>query len=170
MVDIKLEILRLHHDVLLAGHPGTKKTLALISRTYTWPQMRGFIQDYVSSCDTCARVKSSRHKPYGLLQSLPIPPTPWSSVSMDFIVGLPASRKFTGIMVVVDRLTKMAHFMPITENNDAPTTATLFLKEIVRVHGLPTDIVSDRGSVFLSKFWKSLLSAMHIKQNLSTAH
>src|SRR4029077_11889386 len=104
--DLRLRILRYKHDHPLSGHFGRNCTLELISREYTWPCIRTFIKDYVSSCTTCARAKVPRHKPFGLLKQLPVPERPWNSISMDFIEQLPASSGFTSILVIMDHLSK----------------------------------------------------------------
>lgn len=167
--DIKRDILAHCHDDPLAGHFGINKTFELVHRTYHWAGLRQYVKRFVSTCLTCQRNKAVQHKPYGLLRPLPVPETPWSSISMDFIVQLPQSNGFTAILVVVDRLTKMAHFIPTVDEVDATTTASLFLNRIVSAHGLPDDIVTDRGSVFTSSFTKTFLEALGIMQNLSTA-
>ena len=169
VVDIKRDILSACHDSPTSGHFGIKKTFELVNRTYTWPGLRQFIKKFVVSCDTCQRNKSVQHKPFGLLQSLPVPESPWSSISMDFIVQLPASDGFTSIFVVVDRMTKMAHFIPTTDNIDADGTVSLFMARIVSLHGLPDNIVSDRGVTFTAQFTQAYMKALGVKQNLSTA-
>ena len=132
--------------------------------------MRAFVNTYVQGCETCTRNKTPRHQPYGLLQPLPIPDIPWQSISMDSIVKLPLSKGFNSILVVVDRLTKMAHFIPYQERGfDAPNLATVFQQHIFRLHGIPKDIISDRGPVFNSKFWRAFTSGLGIKCNFSTA-
>ena len=166
---IKLKILHDHHDSPTAGHYGQAKTYELISRNYFWPQMRSFINEYISTCDQCKRCKASRHKPFGYLQSLPVAKGPWKSISMDFIVSLPESNKFTAILVIVDRFTKMSHFIPTTNEVNATTTAQLFFDHIYKYHGLPTDIISDCGTVFTSKFWSTLMGLINVKTNLSTS-
>ena len=102
--------------------------MELISRDFWWPQMWKTIKDFVLSCDICSRSKNPRHRPYGLLQPLPIPKRPWSSISMDFIVDLPPSNSYDSILVVVDRLTKMAHFVPCKKTASSEDTARLFLR------------------------------------------
>ncbi|KAG1139241.1 hypothetical protein G6F37_009552 [Rhizopus arrhizus] len=102
------------------------------------------------------------------MKHLKIPNMPWTSISMDFIVGLPQSGECNTIWVVVDRLTKMAHFIPCKGNITAKGLVFMFIKHIFRLHGLPEDIVSDRGSLFTSNFRKSLLSLLNIKLNMST--
>lgn len=132
--------------------------------------MRQFVNTYVAGCETCSRNKSTRHKPYGPLQSLPIPNGPWQSVSMDAIVKLPPSNGYDSIMVFVDRFTKQAHFVPYTENGfDSSNLAQMFRQNIMRLHGIPIDLISDRGSIFNSKFWRSFLDGLGVKPNFSTA-
>src|ERR1700753_3778826 len=118
--------------------------------------MRKYIQTYCSSCTECARAKSSRHRPYGLLKPLPIPERPWSSISMDLIEQLPISDSLTAILVIVDRLTKMSLFIPTTNAITAEELARLFVEHVFSKHGVPMDVVSDRGSEFMSHFWRSL--------------
>lgn len=166
---LKLDLLRQHHDLPSAGHQGQAKTCELLSRLYHWPAMRRFVNRYVFNCPVCKRAKPSRQAPQGHLKSLQVAPRPWSSISMDFIVGLPSSSGCNAIWVVVDRLTKMAHFIPCKDNIKAQDLAHLFLTNVFRLHGLPDDIVSDRGAIFTSRFWRSLLDLLEIKPNMSTA-
>ena len=167
---IKLQILQDCHDGRTAGHLGQEKTLELVSRDYIWPGMRRFVKEYVRTCDTCARNKTPRHRRHGQLHPLPIPGGPWKSVSMDFIVELPMSRGYDAIYVCVDRFTKMAHFCPTNSDVTAEGTADLYLRHVFKNHGLPNDIVSDRGPQFISKFTRRLLELCEIKGNRSTAY
>src|SRR5271155_4071218 len=144
--EIKLRILERYHDGKTAGHLGQEKTLDLVTREYTWPRIRAFVNQYIRTCDTCARNKTPRHRRHGQLQPLPIPPGPWKSVSMDFIVELPPSQGYDAIYVCVDRFTKMAHFIPTNSNVTAEQTADLYLRNVFKNHGLPNDVVSDRGT------------------------
>ena len=131
--------------------------------------MKKMVKRFVQSCDVCARSKASRHSPYGLLEPLPVPPRAWSSVSLDFIVDLPVSGGKTCILVFVDRLTKMAHFVGLAAVPSAEETADAFLVCVFRAHGLPDELVSDRGSQFTSRFWSRLTDLLGIQRNLSTA-
>jgi hypothetical protein len=167
--EIKVQILKSCHDSFTAGHLGQAKTLELVTRDYHWPGMRQFINEYIKSCDTCSRNKTPRQTPHGPLHPLPIPPAPWSSVSMDFIVELPLSNGFDAIYVCVDRFTKMAHFCPTTIQVTAEETARLYLRHVFKHHGLPTDIVSDRGTQFTSRLMSALLDLCDVKSNKSTA-
>ena len=166
---IKLQILQSCHDGKVAGHWGQDKTFELVSREYYWPGMRKFINEYVRTCDTCARNKAPRHRRHGQLHPLPIPNGPWQSVSMDYIVELPPSQGYDAIYVCVDRLTKMAHFCPTITKVSAKDTADLYLRYVFKNHGLPKDIVSDRGTQFVSKFTRALLALCDIKGNRSTS-
>ena len=128
------------------------------------------VKDYVTTCDTCSRSKIPRHRPYGLLQPLRIPETPWTSISLDFIVDLPPFKTFDSIFVVVDRLTKMAHFIPCHKTVTGEETTRLFVDNVYRLHGLPNDIISDRGTQFTSKFWQSLFKILGVEIKLSSAY
>ncbi|KAJ1578391.1 hypothetical protein NDA11_005217 [Ustilago hordei] len=168
--DLRLLIVQDRHNSPSVGHPGRRKTLALVRRSFFWPGMSKFVHTFVDSCETCRRIKAARHRPYGHLKSLPVPPHPWSSISMDLIEQLPPSSGFTAILVVVDRLTKMATFVPTTNTLDAPELAKLFLRHVYSKHGLPTSIVSDRGSEFTSHFWRSLSALLGIENHFSSAY
>jgi hypothetical protein len=166
---IKKLILEECHDSPAAGHFGIAKTYELVTRNYYWPTLRKYIKDYVSGCDTCIRNKNHHHKPYGLLSPLPIPDSPWTSVSVDFITQLPPSNTYTSICVFVDRFSKMALFVPTFDQIDAEGTVKLFITHVFSQYGLPNDIVSDRGVVFTSKFTQAMLKKLNVKQKLSTA-
>ena len=167
---LKLRICERYHDHPIAGHQGITRTYGLIQREWQWKGMRAFVQRYVTNCDTCIRNKSQHHLPNGLLQPLPVPDRPWGSVSLDYIVKLPESQGFDSIMVVVDRLTKMAHFVPCLETQTTAEFAKLYFGNIFKLHGLPDDIVSDRGPHFRSEFWKQLTTQCNITRKLSTAY
>jgi hypothetical protein len=125
----------------------------------------------VARCDTCQRTKAEHQKPVGLLQPLPVPKWKWEEIGMDFVTGLPRTQKGNdSIWVIIDRLTKVAHFIPVKTTFGGATLAQLYLKEIVRLHGIPRKIVSDRGTQFTSKFWMSLQQAMGTKLDFSTAY
>ncbi|SOV08288.1 uncharacterized protein UDID_17342 [Ustilago sp. UG-2017a] len=168
--DLRLLIIQDRHNSPSVGHPGRRKTLSLVRRSFFWPGLSKFVHTFVDSCETCRRIKAAWHKPYGHLKSLPVPPHPWSSISMDLIEQLPPSSGFTAILVVVDRLTKMATFVPTTNTLDAPELAKLFLRHVYSKHGLPTSIVSDRGSEFTSHFWRSLSALLGIGNHFSSAY
>ena len=167
---LRLETIRQHHDSPSAGHPGRAITIDLVTRNFSWPGLRRQIREYVTSCDTCQRVKADRHKPYGLLQPLPVPTRPWESVSWDFIVKLPVSKGYDSIWVIICRLSKLSHFIPCRESMDATELADLFVREVFRLHGAPRDVISDRGSTFVSAFFTNFLKRLDITPHASTAY
>ena len=143
--EIRTTLIAKHHEPPQAGHGGTAKTTELISRRYYWPKIREDIKRFIKNCDTCQRTKVVRHARYGLLQSNKAPDRPWKSIAMDFIMDMPKSEGYDTILVVIDRLTKMSHFIPCSKDLEARQFAILFRKEIVRLHGLPHDIITNRG-------------------------
>jgi len=167
---LKARLLKSFHDAPTSGHQGVDRTFEKLQRNYWWPNMKKDVQNYVASCDICCRSKIRRHKPYGLLQPLPIPTKPWEIIGADFIVSLPTSQNCTCVMVVSDHLTKMIHLMPCADVPSADLTARMMLNNIFRYHGFPKLILSDHDSQFFSLFWTSLCSALHAKARLATAH
>ena len=168
---IKQEIYENYHDKITAGHPGAEKTYSAIARNYYWPNMVKQIKDYVRKCIDCQTNKARSQRPFGQLENLPIPKQPWKSISIDYITGLPVSstHKYDAILVVVDRLSKMAHFIPTHKTVTAVETANLFLQNIFRLHGLPKEIISDRDTNFTSIFWTHLMKKLDIERKLTTA-
>ncbi|XP_057543337.1 uncharacterized protein LOC130821563 [Amaranthus tricolor] len=157
------------HGGGLAGHVGIQKTMELLQAHFYWPKMLATVHHVVSRCSTCQRAKMVFHK--GLYKPLPVPERPWEDISMDFIVALPRTQRGKdSIMVVVDRFSKMAHFIPCHKTEDAMKVAKLYFEEVVRFHGVPRTIVSDRDTKFLSHFWKSLWRLMGTKLLFSTSH
>ncbi len=171
---IRLKLISRHHDDPLAGHFGIDKTRELIARKYYWPTLQQDVEAYIKKCDVCLASKAVRHKPYGDLQLLLIPTYRWKDLSTDFITGLLISADWKGnsydsILVIVDRLTKMVYYKPVKVMIDAPSLAEVIIVMIVRHHGVPESSVTDRGSLFTSKFWSSLCYFLGIKGKLSTA-
>ena len=125
--------------------------------------MKRDIARYVAECDVCRRIKGEHQRPAGTLQPLPIPEWKWDKVSMDFITGFPKTQKGNdAIFVVIDRLSKVAHFLPIHESITASQLADLYVSRVVSLHGVPLEINSDRGSLFTSSFWQSFQNAMEL--------
>ncbi|KAL0551924.1 hypothetical protein IC582_011017 [Cucumis melo] len=167
---VKTELLSEAHSSPFSMHPGSTKMYQDLKRVYWWRNMKREVAEFVSRCLVCQQVKAPRKKPAGLLQPLSIPEWKWENVSMDFITGLPRTlRGFTVIWVMVDRLTKSAHFVPGKSTYTASKWAQLYMSEIVRLHGVPVSIVSDRDARFTSKFWKGLQTAMGTRLDFSTA-
>ncbi|OWZ19856.1 Reverse transcriptase-RNase H-integrase [Phytophthora megakarya] len=145
-------------------------TARLVEEHYNWPRMIRDITKYVKGCEVCVRTKSRNEKPPGLLNSHVVPTKRWTHVAMDFIVQLPiTSSGYDSVMVVVDQLTKRAHFVPGKVTDKAQDVAMRYRQDIFRLHGLPNVILSDRDSKFTSLFWKKLCELFKVEQKLTTA-
>ncbi|GJW98248.1 putative reverse transcriptase domain-containing protein [Tanacetum coccineum] len=159
------------HKSKYSIHPGSDKMYQDLKKLYWWPNMKAEIATYVSKCLTCAKVKAEHQKPSGLLQQPEIPEWKWEKITMDFVSGLPRTPSgYDSIWVIVDRLTKSAHFLPIKKTDSIEKLTQLYLKEIVCKHGVPTSIISDRDNLFTSRFWKSLQEVMGTQLDMSTAY
>ena len=171
---LRLELLHTAHDDRLAGHFGFTRTLELLRRKSYWPRMRAYVKDYVASCQACERAKPRRHAPHGLLGAEAPPEGPWEDLTLDFVTDLAPSttlgQTYDSILVVVDRFTKMSHYIPCRKDITAEGLADIFLREILRLHGVPKSIVSDRGPILTSKFWSTLCYYLGIRRGLSTAY
>ncbi|CAA7028462.1 unnamed protein product [Microthlaspi erraticum] len=162
--------LRVIEELHVEGHVGRDRTLQLVSASYYWPTLRRDVERFVERCRACQLAKGQASNA-GLYLPLPIPTQPLTDLSMDFILGLPRTQRGNdSIFVVVDRFSKMAHFIPCKRTTDAVKVAQLFFQEIYRLHGLPTSIVSDRDKRFLSHFWRSLWKMLHTSLDMSTAY
>ncbi|KAB2611825.1 S ribonuclease [Pyrus ussuriensis x Pyrus communis] len=171
VVDLKKEILDEAHISAYAMHPGATKMYHTIRPFYYWPGMKREIAEYVSRCAICQQVKAERKKPFGLLQPLPVPEWKWENITMDFVYKLPRTHNgFDGIWVIVDRLTKSAHFIPVREKYSLSRLAELFISKVVKYHGVPVSIVSDRDPRFTSKFWVAFQEALGTRLLYSTAY
>ncbi|GJX75799.1 putative reverse transcriptase domain-containing protein [Tanacetum coccineum] len=152
-------------------HPGSDKMYQDLKKLYWWPNMKAIIAEYVGKCLTCSRVKAECQKPSGLLVQPEISMWKWERITMDFVTKLPkTSNGHDTIWVIVDRLTKSAHFIPTRATDSMETLTRLYIKEIVSRHGVPISIISDRDSHFTSRFWQSLQSALGTQLDMSTAY
>jgi len=142
---LRAEIIRLHHDTPVGGHGGQWKTVELVTRNFWWPGVTKEVKRYVEGCDTCQRNKNRTEQPAGKLMPNSILEKPWTHISADFITKLPLVQEYDSILVVVDWLTKMVHFIPTTEKTSAEGLARLFRDNVWKLHGLPESIISDRG-------------------------
>ena len=142
-----------------------------LKEKYWWYGLKRDVAEYVALCDTCQRVKAEHQRPEGLLQPMRIPKWKWEEVGMDFIVGLSRTQRgYDSIWVIVDRLTKVAHFIPVKTTYNGPRLAQLYMERIVCLHGVPKKIVSDRGTQFTSHFWQQVHSSLGTKLNFSTSY
>jgi hypothetical protein len=151
--ELHQQILDEAHTTRFSIHPGSNKMYQDLKQRFWWTKMKVEIARYVAKCDTCQRVKAVHLKSAGPLHPLPVPSWKWDDISMDFIVGLPKTSKgFDSIWVIVDRLTKQAHFLPVRTDYPVVHYAKLYVDRVVSLHGIPKTIVSDRGTQFVSKF------------------
>ena len=168
--DLRKVIMNVAHNSLLSIHPGSTKMYHDLKQSYWWTRMKREIAQFVNECDVCRRVKAEHQRPAGLLQPLAIPEWKFDHIEMDFVTGFPKSKRGNdAIFVVIDKLSKVAHFLPIKESITAAQLAELYTSRIVSLHGIPQLISSDRGSIFTSKFWDSFQKAMGTNIHFSTA-
>jgi hypothetical protein len=169
--EVRQQILDEAHLSHYSIHPGSTKMYHDLKQHYWWTKMKIEIARYVARCDTCRRVKAIHMKTAGPLQSLPIPTWKWEDISMDFIVGLPRTAKgFDSIWVIIDRFTKIDHFLPVKTYYPVITYAQLYIARILSLHGIPKTIVSDHGPQFVSKFWEELHKSLGTKLLHSSAY
>jgi transposase InsO family protein len=165
--DLKERITFEYHDVPTAGHPGREKTYLNLSRDFYWNNQYKFVRKYVRTCEICQRVKpsSSSQAP---LHSLPVPQDCWNSVSMDFLFGLPEVNGKSGILVFVDRFSKMVHLAAVSKHVSAVQSAFHFMDSVFRLHGMPKELVSDRDPRFVAPFWREVFRLLGSQLSMST--
>ncbi|GJW85537.1 putative reverse transcriptase domain-containing protein [Tanacetum coccineum] len=169
--DLRTLIMHESHKSKYSVHPGSDKMYQDMKQLYWWPNMKADIATYVSKCLTCLRVKAEHQKPSGLLVQPAIPQWKWENITMDFVTKLPRTQSGNDtIWVIVDRLTKSAHFLPMRETDPMDKLAKLYLKEVVTRHGIPVSIICDRDPRFTSNFWRSFQKAMGTRLDMSTAY
>src|ERR1700680_4218360 len=171
--DIKESIMKMCHDFELSGHLGTAKTAELVKRYFYWNNIDAGVREYVLSCPYCQADKDTNQRKLGLLQSIEIPTRRWQVITVDFITSLPDvtydNNQYNAICVFVDKYSKMVHLAPCNKNITAPLFARMFMKEIVRLHGIPKRIISDRDTRFNSIFFRKFTEALDIDLAMSTA-
>jgi hypothetical protein len=169
--ELRNAILKEMHNVPYAGHPGYHKTISVVKSQYYWPVMKREIYDFIAKCLECQRVKAEHRHLAGLLQPLPIPEWKWELGTMDFITRLPRMNKqHDAIMVVADKLTKAAHFVPMKTTHKETNVADIYMKEVACLNGVTKTIVSDKDPKFTSKFWKGLFKGFGTNLNFSTSY
>ena len=171
MDNLRKEIPTEAHSTPYSVHPGTTKMYKDLKMHYWWPGMKTDVVRHVEQCLTCQQVKAEHQRPAGKLQSLDVPLWKWDNITMDFVVGLPKTKEaYDAIWVIVDRLTKSAHFLPVRTTYTMDRYAELYVKEIIRLHDVLVSIVSDRDARFTSSFWKSFHRALGTRLAFSTAY
>ncbi|GMF42230.1 unnamed protein product [Phytophthora fragariaefolia] len=166
---LKFRITYEYHDAPTSGHPGREKTYLLLTRDFYWSHQYKWVRKYVRACEVCQRVKPSPFS-QAPLRSLPTPPERWQSISMNFVFGLPPDNKRrTGIVVFVDRFSKMVHLAAVPVEVTAKQTTRLFVDMVFRYHGMPIDIVSDRHPRFTARFWQDVFTLLGTQLSMSTA-
>lgn len=168
--ELRTKLLGEAHNTPTAGHLGPTKTLEVLSRSFWWHEMSKTVHTYIRTCDACQRNKAVNQRPLGLLMPLAIPEERWGVVTMDFITGLPKTKRGSdSVVVYVDKSSKMLHFDATTTNVSAPGVARLFFDTIFRLHGIPRVIISDRDSKFTGKFWQELFRLCGTRLAMSTS-
>jgi hypothetical protein len=174
--ELQDEIIRQHHDDPVHGHPGVARTMELIRRNYDFQGMKEKVSSFIRQCADCQKNKHSTHAPYGEMQAIQVPDEPWTDIAMDFVTGLPASRDpatkvtYNAILVIIDRFTKYAEMIPFHNKYTAEHLGYVILDRLVRHHGIPKTIISDRDKLFTSNYWTTLVALIGIKRKLSTAY
>ncbi|KAL1533392.1 hypothetical protein AAHA92_33280 [Salvia divinorum] len=169
-LQLKAQILSLFHESSLACHSGALATYKRISALLYWPKMMKEVREFVRVCAVCQRFKAGNSPPAGLLQPLPLPASIFTDLAMDFVEALPISQEKNAILVVVDRLSKYAHFMAMTHPFTSKQVAETFMNSVFKLHGMPTKIVSDRGATFMSAFWTDFFALLGVDLLYSTTY
>lgn len=168
--DLIVQLLQEFHDSPSGGHSGVLRTYKRIAAQFYWPSLPKSVRDYVASCSVCQANKTATAFPAGLLQPLSIPHQVWDDIIMDFVEGLPSSYGKNAVLVVVDRLSKYAHFLSLTHPFTAKTVAEKFVDGVVKLHGMPKTIISDRDPVFISHFWREFFKLSGTKLHMSSSY
>lgn len=164
------QVIHWAHTSKLTCHPGIRRTIYAIRQRFWWPAMEREVREYVGACPVCARNKTSSQARTGLLQPLPVPSRPWAEISLDFVTGLPLSQGNTTVLTVVDRFSKMVHFIALPKLPSAKETAETMLNHVFRIHGFPRDVVSDRGPQFVSRFWTEFCKLIGATVSLTSGY
>ena len=150
----------------MAGHRGVKPTLAELVKNYSWLNLRDDVEQYVKSCVTCQQNRTQFCKEARLLRPMSIPTKSWKNISMDFMIHLPESKEFDSIMVVVDRVGKMAHFVPTQDTTTIQEIGRLYFDKVLKHHRMQKNIISDRDPKFTCCFWRYAMEEIgHGAQN-----
>ena len=167
---LRTKLIAAFHSTPIGGHSGILPTYHKVKHHFHWKGMKQDVEDFVKQCSICQQAKHEHSHPAGLLHPLLIPHGAWQDISLDFVEGLPSSEGSNTILVVVDRFTKYAHFLALNHPFTAQQVAKLLLDSVVKLHGVPKSMVSDRDRIFLSTIWQSLFTQLGTKLLHSTAY
>jgi hypothetical protein len=168
--DLKTNLMHSCHSSALRGHSGDRVTYNKLKNLFHWPGMKGDVTTFIQNCPTCEK-KKAENVPYpGLLQPIPIPDMAWQLITMDFIEALLRSEGKDTILVVVDKLTKYAHFIPLSHPFTTKTIVQIFLDNVLKLHGLPLAIITDRDRIFTSQLWQDLFKSLNVKLRFNSAY
>lgn len=168
--ELHQQLIREFHASPLGGHSGIPVTLRRMKQLFTWKGMSKAVHQFVRECGVCQQAKPDRAKYPGLLQPIPVPDSAWQVISMDFVEGLPRSGRYNCILVVVDKFSRFAHFIPLSHPFSASTVATAFFDNVYKLHGPPEKIISDRDKIFNSQFWQQLFSLTGTEMSMSSSY
>lgn len=158
------------HAGAIGGHSGVQATLQRVRQLFAWPRMKLSIQQFIDKCSVCKQAKPEHVRYPGLLKPLEVPDEAWQAVTLDFVEGLPRSAGFNSVLVVVDKLTKYAHFLPLSHPYTAVQVAQVYLDQVFKLHGMPAALVSDRDKIFTGHFWQALFRLSKTEMKMSTAY
>ena len=172
LISFPFQVLGFHlvHDSPLGGHSSFLKSFHRLKQDSFWVGMKSDLELHIRECGVCQQMKHETCKPAGLLQPLPIPYKPWTTVSMDFVNDLPLSQRLDIVMVIVDRLTKYVYFIGLSHPYFVAKVAALFAQNVFKLHGMPTSIISNRDPVFTANFWAELFKFQEVKLAMSSAY
>jgi transposase InsO family protein len=173
---LREKIIEYYHNDATRGHPGIERTIEKITRKFYFPRMTVQVKKYIARCEECQKNKDTRHRPYGKMQTQEIEATPWATITMDFLSGMPKSNdpitgtEYHEILVIVDKLTKYCFLLPTKEGMTARQLAQLLLRQVFTITGMPRKIISDRDKLLRSEFWQELMKIRRVDHQMSTAH
>jgi hypothetical protein len=174
--ELQQGLIESYHNDPVHGHPGITRTMELIRRNYEFKNMKDKVTDFIKKCADCQRNKHSTHAEYGEMQAIELPTEPWTDISMDFVTGLLESRdpttklKYDAILVVVDRFTKAAEYIPFRKDYTVVQLGHVINDRVIRYYGILKTIISDRDKLFTSNYWATLMAAIRTKRKLLTAY
>ena len=169
--EIRDQVVEELHSIPYSAHPGIQRTIGKVRKSFFWKGMSGHVREYVENCPVCQMEKSDHTLSKGKLQSTHIPESKWSEISIDFVTDLPvSSRNRDSILVIVDKATRMVHLAPCSKTINATDTGKLLWNTVVKLHGIPRVIYSDRGSQFTASSWRELWRLTGTRLAFSTSY